>query len=88
MGMKCISQFSDGFANSADSGSIHSKLRAPFNKLKLILSYLRSSVTQERLCDLALLSIERDETKKTNFDKSLMNLRQESTKSIVVRPCY
>ena len=25
-------------------------------------------MSQERLCDLALLSIERDETKKTNFD--------------------
>ena len=49
----------------------------PFSKLKLIQSYLRSSVTQERLCNLALLSIERDETKKTNFDKSLINLRQE-----------
>ena len=40
-----------------------------FSKLKLILSYLRSSTSQERLCDLALLSIEKDETKKTNFDE-------------------
>ena len=40
-----------------------------FSKLKLTLSYLRSSMSQERLCDLVLLSIERDETKKTNFDK-------------------
>ena len=40
-----------------------------FSKLKLILSYLRFSMSQERLCDPALLSIERDETKKTNFDK-------------------
>ena len=35
-----------------------------FSKLKLILSYLRSSMSQERLCDLALLSIERDEKRK------------------------
>ena len=26
-------------------------------------------MSQERLCDLALLSIERDETKKTNFNQ-------------------
>ena len=40
-----------------------------FSKLKLILSYLRSSMSQKRLCNLALLSTERDETKKTNFDE-------------------
>ncbi|XP_048344871.1 uncharacterized protein LOC125428571 isoform X2 [Sphaerodactylus townsendi] len=39
-----------------------------FSKLKLILSYLRSSMGQQRLCDLALLSVEREETEKTNFD--------------------
>ena len=53
-----------------------------FSKLKLILSYLRSSISQKRLCDLALLSIERDETKKTTviLMKSLTNLRQERHK--------
>ncbi|XP_053119254.1 uncharacterized protein LOC128330414 [Hemicordylus capensis] len=46
-----------------------------FSKLKLILSYLRASMGQGRLLtwvkadsDLALLSIEREETDKTNFD--------------------
>ena len=43
-----------------------------FSKQKLILSYLRSSISQKRLCDLALLSIERDETKKTNFTMKTM----------------
>ncbi|XP_013789878.1 uncharacterized protein LOC106473743 [Limulus polyphemus] len=33
-----------------------------FSKLKLILSYLRASMGQGRLCDLALLSAEREET--------------------------
>ncbi|XP_053101887.1 52 kDa repressor of the inhibitor of the protein kinase-like [Hemicordylus capensis] len=37
-----------------------------FSKLKLILSCLRTSMGQDRLCDLALLSIEREETEKTN----------------------
>ena len=49
-----------------------------FSKLKLILSYLRSSMSQERLCYLTLLSIGRDETKKINFDEIIDNLRQES----------
>ena len=57
------------FANSADSGSIHSKLERSFSKLKLILSYFRSLMSQERLCDMTLLSIEENKTKKTNFDK-------------------
>ncbi|XP_053153204.1 uncharacterized protein LOC128345369 [Hemicordylus capensis] len=39
-----------------------------FSKLKLILSSLRASMGQGRLCDLALLSIEREETDQTNFD--------------------
>ena len=33
-----------------------------FSKLKRILSYLRASMGQGRLCDLALLSVEREET--------------------------
>lgn len=40
-----------------------------FSKLKLILSYLRASMGLNRLCDLALLSIDREETKKTDFEQ-------------------
>ncbi|XP_072110838.1 uncharacterized protein [Mobula birostris] len=39
-----------------------------FSKLKLILPYLRASMGQGRLCDLALLSVEREETEKTDSD--------------------
>ena len=39
-----------------------------FSKLKLIYSYLRASMGQSRLCDLALLSIEREITKEIDFD--------------------
>ncbi|XP_048367712.1 zinc finger MYM-type protein 1-like [Sphaerodactylus townsendi] len=38
------------------------------SKLKLIRSYLGSSMGHQRLCDLALLSVEREETEETNFD--------------------
>ena len=39
-----------------------------FSKLKLILSYLRASIGQDRHSDLALLSIERETLEKTDFD--------------------
>jgi hypothetical protein len=39
-----------------------------FSKLKLILSYLRASMGQARLSNLALLSIERETLEKINFD--------------------
>jgi len=38
-----------------------------FSKLKLILSYLHSSTRQERLSNLALLSIGRENFEKINF---------------------
>lgn len=40
-----------------------------FSKLKLIENYLRTSMTEERLNNLAILSIERDEVDTTNFDQ-------------------
>ena len=39
-----------------------------FSKLKLIFSYLRASMGQDRLCDLALLSIEKETVEKIDFD--------------------
>ena len=39
-----------------------------FSKLKLILSYSRASMGQDRLSDLALLSVERETLEKTDFD--------------------
>ena len=39
-----------------------------FSKLKLILSYLRASMGQGKLCDLALLSVERAETEKLTLN--------------------
>jgi len=39
-----------------------------FSKLKIILSYLRASMGQDRLSDLALLSVERETLEKIDFD--------------------
>ena len=43
-----------------------------FSKLKLIKSYLRSTISQERLSDLAILSIERELLRNIDFE-SLVN---------------
>ena len=39
-----------------------------FSKLKIILSYLRASMGQDRLSNLALLSVERETLNTINFD--------------------
>ena len=39
-----------------------------FSKLKLILSFSRASMGQDRLSDLALLSVERETLEETDFD--------------------
>jgi hypothetical protein len=43
-----------------------------FSKLKLIKSYLRSTMSQERLSGLAILSIERNMLEKIDY-KNLIN---------------
>ena len=47
----------------ADNGS------NPFSKLKLIKTYLRSSISQERLDGLAMISIESKEAKALDMNK-------------------
>lgn len=39
-----------------------------FSKLKLIKNYLRSTMSQERLTGLSILSIENDTTRETDFN--------------------
>ena len=66
------------------SGSTIASCERSFSKLKLILSYLRSSMSQERLCDLALLDIERDETKKTNFDEIIDEFASRKLRKVLL----
>ena len=42
-----------------------------FSRLKLIKSYLRSKMTEERLSGLALLSIERQFATELDYDKAM-----------------
>ena len=44
-----------------------------FSKLKLIKSYLRSTMSQQRLNILALVSIEKDFLNKINYDNLIDN---------------
>ena len=57
-----------------------------FSKLKIIKTYLRSTISQARLDGLALLSIEAEESKKIDIDEVIStfaqkNLREEHYKS-------
>ena len=50
-----------------------------FSKLKLIKTYLRSTMGQNRLTNLAILSIEREQTESLDFDEVIDQF--SSTKS-------
>ncbi|XP_065654814.1 uncharacterized protein LOC136081429 [Hydra vulgaris] len=53
-----------------------------FSKLKLINSYLRASMGQSRLCDLALPSIEREITEEIDFDNVIKKFAATKAKKI------
>ena len=55
-----------------------------FSKLNLILSYLRASMGQDRLCDLALLSVEREEVERTNFEDIIDKFAAVKARKIVM----
>ncbi|VVC24691.1 HAT, C-terminal dimerisation domain [Cinara cedri] len=42
-----------------------------FSKLKLIKTYLRSSITDDRISSLETLSIENDLVQKVNYEKAI-----------------
>jgi len=42
-----------------------------FSKLRLIINYLRSSMAQERLCEFAIIFIERDISTTLNYDDAI-----------------
>ncbi|CAN7942344.1 unnamed protein product [Ixodes pacificus] len=55
-----------------------------FSKLKLILSYLRATMGQDRISDLALLSVERGETEKTNFDVIIEQFASSKARKVLL----
>ena len=55
-----------------------------FSKLNLILSYLRSSMGQQRLDDLAQLSIERETLELIDFDDIIDRFAAAKARKIVI----
>ena len=55
-----------------------------FSKLKLIKTYLRSSIQQERLNSLAIMSIESDISRSLNLDKIIRDFVEKKAIKITV----
>ena len=53
-----------------------------FSKLKLIKNYLRSAMSQTRLTDLAVLSIERELADGLNFDSVINNFAERKARKV------
>ncbi|KAL3852093.1 hypothetical protein ACJMK2_015779 [Sinanodonta woodiana] len=53
-----------------------------FSKLKLIKNYLRSAMSQTRLTDLAILSIEREFSDGLNFDSAINNFAEIKARKV------
>ncbi|XP_025192468.1 zinc finger MYM-type protein 1-like [Melanaphis sacchari] len=53
-----------------------------FSKLKLIKTYLRSTMSQERLSGLALLAIEKEESENLNYDKVIEDFAVKKSRKI------
>ncbi|KAL8159064.1 hypothetical protein V2J09_000601 [Rumex salicifolius] len=55
-----------------------------FSKLKLLKSYLRSTMTQERLNGLAMVAIENDLLEKTNIEELIENFVSNNARRILL----
>ena len=57
-------------------------LEMSFSKLKLIKSYLRSTMSQERLSGLVILSIEKEMLAELEFKNLISNFTSQKTRKI------
>ena len=53
-----------------------------FIKLKLLKSYLRSTMTQERLNDLAMIALESDMLEKINYERIIEDFISKNAQRI------
>ena len=53
-----------------------------FSKLNLIKSYLRNSMSQQRLTGLAILSIEKEISEKMNYENIVQKFATEKSRKI------
>ena len=61
---------------------INSSAERSFSKLKLIKSYIRSVMSQERLSGLVILSIEKEMLKKLKYKKLISNFTSQKGRKI------
>ena len=61
---------------------INSSAERSFSKLKLIKSYIRSAMSQERLSGLVILSIEKEMLKKLKYKKLISNFTSRKGRKI------
>ena len=55
-----------------------------FSKLKLIKSYLRSSMSQDRLSNLSLISIELETVEKIEFDQVISSFASAKAQKLKI----
>jgi hypothetical protein len=55
-----------------------------FSKLKLLKSYLRSTMTQERLNDLVMIALESDILLKINYESIIENFISRNTQRMML----
>ena len=65
-----------------------SSCQRSYSKLKLILSYLRASLEQERLSALALISIEREKTEIIHFNDIIDQFASAGARKNIIRVSF
>ena len=56
-----------------------------FSKLKLIKSYIRSTMSQERLNELAILSIEKESVEKLDYVNLINTFAFKNTRRVIFK---
>ena len=61
---------------------INSSVERSFSKFKLIISYKKSTMSQERLRGLAILSIEKEMLEEIKYKNLISNFRSQKARKI------
>ena len=61
---------------------INSSAKRSFSKFKLIISYKKSTMSQERLRGLAILSIEKEMLEELKYKNLISNFRSQKARKI------
>uniref|UniRef100_A0A0A9XP02 Zinc finger MYM-type protein 1 n=1 Tax=Lygus hesperus TaxID=30085 RepID=A0A0A9XP02_LYGHE len=56
-----------------------------FSKLKLVKNHLRSSMSQQRLTDLSIITIEHKRASNISFDKVIKEFASKKSRKVIIR---